>query len=89
MQDEREQYVNYYEDEKGPFMIRVSGSNDFVSKIKTLLQGGRIIHRIEFNDCGWDNPEQVMSFDTLEEALKTCDKVFLVDGQHYSIESIR
>tara|TARA_R110000824_G_scaffold193224_3_gene375583 strand:- start:316 stop:576 length:261 start_codon:yes stop_codon:yes gene_type:complete len=78
---QREEYVAHYDegdDYQAPFIIRVSGTCEFVSEIH-----GR---RIEFCE-GWDNPG-IVEFPTLEAALEAVDQVWELEPMHFSIETV-
>jgi hypothetical protein len=75
--------VTFYEDDrnKGPFMIRIGGTSDFVVGIDTQWAG-------EVEICeGWCNPKALL-FNTLDDALKVADQVWDIEGFHTSIETI-
>jgi hypothetical protein len=81
--------VTYYEDDrgKGPFTVRIGGTNEFVSRIQTGYYGrwgshGKEVVLVE----GWDNPE-VLKFKTMEAALSAADAVWDIEGFHTSIEA--
>lgn len=79
--------VNWYEDQRarGPFSIRIGGTNDFVSEINpddrrrcppgsvSLVQGRT-------------HPD-VLEFETLDLALVGADQVFSIEGFYNSIET--
>ncbi len=78
--------VTFWEQDKdkGPFRIRIGGTNDFVSLIdpnyKYNWPPGRVL------TCeGWNN-DNAMLFNTLEEAVAAADRVWAIEGFHTSIE---
>ena len=78
--------VTFYDDDrgKGPFMIRIGGTSEFVSEIdpdwKRCWPPGQVLM------CeGWDSPA-VMRFDTMDEALEAAAQVWDIEGFHTSIE---
>ena len=79
--------VNWHEDQrdKGPFSIRIGGSNDFVSKIdpndrRSIPPGSVSLVQ------GRTHPD-VIQFDTLDDALEAGSQVFQIEGFHNSIET--
>ena len=78
----------YEEDrEKGPFMIRIGGTSEFVSEIdpdyKRCWPPGQVL------TCeGWDNP-QTLTYTSMDEALLAADLVWEIEGFHTSIEIVR
>lgn len=79
--------VTFYEDDrgKGPFMIRIGGSRDFVSKIVEVFQAwpSGYVELVE----GWENPD-ILKFSTMDEALVAADQVWNIEGFHTSIETV-
>ena len=75
--------VTFFEDDrdKGPFMIRIGGTRDFVSVLDTHWAGG--VETCE----GWCNPKALL-FETLDAALKAADAVWDIEGFHTSIETV-
>jgi len=79
--------VTFYEDDrdKGPFVVRIGGTNEFVTNIDPNDPLKCPTGRVDF--CiGWDNPES-MVFLTIEAALCAADKVWDIEGFHTSIET--
>ena len=81
--------VTFYEEdrEKGPFMIRIGGTSEFVSEIdpdyKRCWPPGQVL------TCeGWDNP-QALTYASMDEALLAADLVWDIEGFHTSIEIVR
>ena len=81
--------VSWSEDDrgKGPFMIRIGGTNEFVSKVNPddprCSPPGSVDVVV-----GWNNPA-ALKFKTLERALKVADQVFQIEGFHNSIETVQ
>ena len=77
--------VTFYEDDRGhgPFMIRIGGTRDFVSKIVEIFQAwpNGYVEVVE----GWGNPNS-LRFKTMNEALIAADQVWNIEGFHTSIE---
>ena len=78
--------VTFYEDDRdnGPFMIRIGGTNEFVSEIDPHCKRSWPPGNVEICE-GWLNPN-TMVFDTMDEALEAADKVWGIEGYHTSIE---
>ena len=80
--------VTYHEDDrdKGPFMIRIGGTNEFVSDIRTgyYSRFGSPAQSVAFVE-GWNNPE-ICLYQTMDEALKAADLVWEIEGFHTSVE---
>lgn len=81
--------VTFYEDDrrKGPFTIRIGGTNEFVSEIdpdyKRCWPPGQVL------TCkGWDNPN-ALTYASMDEALLAADLVWDIEGFHTSIEATR
>ena len=83
----RDAGITYYEGDrdKGPFMIRIGGTNEFVSSIdpdyKLAFPPGEVM-----TVTGWDN-DKALSFTTMDQALKAAMDVWGIEGYHTSIES--
>jgi len=79
--------VTFYEDDrgKGPFMIRIGGTRDFVSKIVEIFQAwpNGYVETVE----GWENPGS-LKFKTLEAALTAADQVWNIEGFHTNVERV-
>jgi hypothetical protein len=77
--------VTFYEDDRdsGPFMIRIGGTRDFVSKIVGVFAAWPNGY-VEVVD-GWENPAS-LKFKTLDEALIAADQVWNIEGFHTSVE---
>ena len=77
--------VTFYEDDrgKGPFLIRIGGTREFVSKIVEVFQAwpNGYVEIVE----GWENPN-ALRFATMEEALVAADQVWNIEGFHTSVE---
>jgi hypothetical protein len=79
--------VTFYEDDrdKGPFKIRIGGTNEFVTCIDPDYPLCHPAGKVDL--CvGWDNPES-MVFLTMDEALSAADQVWKIEGFHTSIEA--
>jgi hypothetical protein len=80
--------VTYYEEDRecGPFIIRVGGTNEFVSSIETgyYSRFGAPKKKVTLVE-GWDNPT-ICSYQTMDEALKAAVQVWNIEGFHTSIE---
>lgn len=83
--------VTFYEDDrgKGPFMIRIGGTSEFVSSIQTgyYSRFGVPADSVTIVE-GWENPA-IRSYQTMEAALEAADQVWEIEGRHTSIEVIR
>lgn len=77
--------VTFFEEDRGngPFMIRIGGTRDFVSKIVEVFSAwpNGYIETVE----GWENPRALM-FETLDKALIAADQVWDIEGFHTTIE---
>lgn len=82
--------VTYYEDDrdKGPFMIRIGGTNDFVSSIQSgyYSRWGSPSKSVTLVE-GWDNPA-IRVYQSMNQALAAADQVWEIEGFHTSIEVI-
>ena len=88
--------IIYYEDDRnhGPFIIRVSGTREFVSRIKTSrairhrsfqLLANRNVFRskgIHYSD----DPNEAVQFDCFDAAIEAAKEVFEQDHMQLSIE---
>lgn len=74
--------VSYLEEDRdrGPFMIRIGGTSDFVSDVDKHWAGGVKICE------GWSNPE-ALKFSTMDEALEVAEQVWDIEGFHTTIEA--
>jgi len=83
--------VTFYEDDrgKGPFMIRIGGTREFVSNINTgyYSRFGVPANSVTLVE-GWENPA-IRTYQTMDEALAAADLVGEIEGFHTSIEVIR
>ena len=81
--------VTFHEDDrdKGPFMVRIGGTNEFVSSIQSgyYSRWGSPEKDVTIVE-GWDNPKS-LKFDTMEAALIAADEVWDIEGFHTSIEA--
>jgi hypothetical protein len=89
MSDRLHPGVTFYEDDRqrGPFMIRIGGTSEFVSSIRDGYYSrwgspGEGVTLVE----GWENPK-AMTFKTMDDALEAADKVWGIEGFHTSIEA--
>jgi len=78
--------VTFYEDDRGegPFMIRIGGTSEFVSKIDPYDTRSSPPGNVQVCE-GWDNSSALI-FNTMDEALKAADQVWNIEGIHTSIE---
>jgi len=78
--------VTYYEEdrEKGPFTIRIGGTNDFVSDIDPHWKRAWPPGKVEVVE-GWTN-RKALKFYTMDAAIKAACQVWNIDGFHTSIE---
>jgi hypothetical protein len=80
--------ITYYEEDRGhgPFVLRQSGSNNFVTEINTSYYSrfGNPAESVVFGK-GWDNPKNI-SFKTMKKALEAAEHVFRIEGIHISVE---
>lgn len=81
--------VTYYEDdrEKGPFTIRIGGTNEFVSEIDPDWKCASPPGKVEVVE-GWGN-RKTLKFDTMDAAIKAACQVWNIEGYHTSIEATR
>ena len=81
--------VTFYEDdrEKGPFTIRIGGTNEFVSDIDPDWKRSWPPGKVDVVE-GWDN-QKALKFDTMDKALEAADQVWDIEGFHTSIELVR
>lgn len=82
--------VTYYEGDrdKGPFMIRIGGTNEFVSSIQSgyYSRWGSPSKSVTLVK-GWDNPA-IRVYQTMDQALRAAGLVWEIEGIHTSIEAI-
>jgi len=78
--------VTFYEEdrEKGPFIIRIGGTSEFVSDLEAreLRQTGGKIEVVE----GWGN-RRALKFETMDAAIKAAVQVWKIEGFHTLIEA--
>jgi hypothetical protein len=81
--------VTYYEvdREKGPFTIRIGGTNEFVSDIDPHWKRAWPPGKVEVVK-GWCN-QKSLRFETLDEAIKAAVQVWDIEGYHTSIETAK
>lgn len=79
--------VTFYEDDrgKGPYMIRIGGTSEFVSKIVGVFE--RWPNGYIEVVAGWTSPAS-LKFETMDEALVAADEVWNIEGFHTSIEMV-
>ena len=79
--------VTFYEDdrEKGPFIIRIGGTNEFVSDIDPNWKRAWPPGKVEMVG-GWDNP-RALKFGTMDAAIEAAVQVWDIEGFHTSIET--
>ena len=77
--------VTFYEDDRGagPFLLRIGGTREFVSKIVEVFQAwpNGYVEVVE----GWENPN-ALRFNTMDEALIAADQVWNIEGRHTAVE---
>lgn len=78
--------VDWHEDQRdnGPFSIRIGGSNNFVTKIDPDDQKCHPPGSVDLI-AGRNHPD-VLTWDSLDEALAAASQVFEIEGFHNSIE---
>jgi len=80
--------VTYCEEDrgKGPFIIRIGGTREFVSSIQTgyYSRFGSPAEKVTLVE-GWDNPA-ILSYQTMDDAIKAAVQVWDIEGFHTSIE---
>ena len=83
--------VTYHEDDrsKGPFMIRIEGTSEFVTSIQTgyYSRWGSPERRVILGE-GRDNPAN-LSYQTMDEALVAAGQVWDIEKRHTLIEATR
>ena len=83
--------VMFREDDRGngPFMIRVGGTNEFVTNIQAGYYSRWGSPELSVTLCeGCNNPD-ILSYQTMNEALEAANQVWEIEGFHTSIEVIR
>ncbi len=79
--------VTFYEDDRdnGPFMIRIGGTSEFVSKIVGVFEKwpNGYIEVVK----GWESSDS-LKFETMDEALVAAEEVWNIEGFHTSIERV-
>jgi hypothetical protein len=78
--------VTFYEEdrEKGPFIIRIGGTSEFVSEIDPDWKRASPPGKVEVVE-GWTN-RKALKFYTMDAAIKAACQVWNIDGFHTSIE---
>jgi hypothetical protein len=81
--------VTFFEDdrEKGPFTIRIGGTNEFVSDIDPDWERSWPPGKVDVVE-GWGN-RKALKFETMDKALEAADQVWDIEGFHTSIELVR
>jgi len=83
--------VTFHEDDrgKGPFMIRIGGTSEYVTNIQTgyYSRWGSPDRSVTLCE-GWNN-QDILSYQTMDEALEAASQVWEIEGFHTSIEVIR
>jgi hypothetical protein len=83
--------VTYYEEDrgKGPFIIRIGGTREFVSSIQTgyYSRFGSPEKKVTLVE-GWDNPA-ILSYQTMDEAIRAAVQVWNIEGYHTTVEATR
>jgi hypothetical protein len=80
--------VTWHEEDRegGPFMVRICGTNEFVSKIDPHCDRSWPPGYVELVQ-GWDNP-LALKYDSMEAAKAAGAAVMNIEGYHNSIEPI-
>ena len=80
--------VTWHEEDRdgGPFMVRISGTRDFVSIIDPDCDRSWPRGNVKTVD-GWDNP-LAMKYNSLDEAKDAGASVWEIEGFHNSVEAI-
>ena len=82
--------VTFHEEDRnnGPFIIRIGGTNEFVSSIRSGYYSrwgtpGKNVTLVK----GWDNPA-ILIYQTMDLALLSAGQVWSIEGRHTSIEAM-
>lgn len=78
--------ITYHEDDRGEssFVIRVDGSNEFVSEIDPDCPRSWPPGNVELVE-GWGSPD-ALRFDSLETAIAAAIAVWEIEGFHVTVE---
>lgn len=80
--------VIYHDEDrgKGPFVLRQSGTSNFVTKIKTgyYSRFGSPAEAVELKE-GWGNPA-ALSYQTMDKAIAAAKEAYRIEGYYFSIE---
>jgi hypothetical protein len=81
--------AQYFEEdrEKGPFMIRIGGTSEFVSDIDPDWKRAWPPGKVEVVE-GWNN-RKALKFGTMDDAIKAAVQVWDIEGFHTTIEATR
>ena len=83
------QGVIYHKEDigNGPFILRQSGTNNFVTNITTNYYSrfGNPAAHVVFGK-GWDNPS-LLVYRTMEDAIEAAIAVYEIEGTFISIET--
>ena len=79
--------VTWHEEDRdgGPFMVRIGGTSEFVSKIDPDCDRSWPRGNVEIVE-GWDNP-LARKYNSLDEAKDAGADVWEIEGFHTSVES--
>ena len=71
---------------KGPFVLRQSGTSNFVTNINTSYYSrfGSPAEKVELQE-GWGNPA-ALSFKTMDQAIAAAKEAYKIEGYYFSIE---
>ena len=72
--------------DKGPFMIRIGGTSEFVSHINPYDSRSWPPGRVDVVE-GWANPQSIR-YAELDDALEAAAQVWEIEGFHTSIEAM-
>jgi len=80
--------VTFYEEdrEKGPFIIRIGGTSEFVSDIDPHWKQAWPPGKVEVVE-GWGN-RRALKFETMDAAIKAAVQVWKIEGFHTLIEAM-
>jgi len=87
---ERERFPGVYwsEDDrdKGPFVIRLGGTSEFVSNINPHDEMSWPPGRVDFVK-GWENSAS-LTYEEMDDAIKAASQVWDIEGFHTSVEAL-
>jgi hypothetical protein len=88
MPNYRDYGIDYNDEDgiRGPFMIRIGGTSEFVTEINEDYKLAWPPGLVE-TEPGWTNPK-ALKYETMEEALTAAMSVWEIEGCHTSIEKI-